>query len=135
LGSEGYRNIHMACYETAQYLAAEIAKLGPFEMIFNGDPEEGIPALAWKIKDGVNSSYTLYDLADRLRIRGWQVPAYSLPENVTDVVIQRILVRQGFSRDMADLLLEDFQRAIKFFDNHPVSVSVSEKESGGFKHT
>jgi glutamate decarboxylase len=135
LGSEGYRNIHMTCYETAQYLAAEIAKLGPFEMIFNGDPEEGIPALAWKIKDGVNSSYTLYDLADRLRIRGWQVPAYSLPENVTDVVIQRILVRQGFSRDMADLLLEDFQRAIEFFNSHPVSVSVSEKESGGFKHT
>jgi len=135
LGSEGYRNIHMACYETAQYLAAEITKLGPFEMIFNGDPEEGIPALAWKIKDGVNSSYTLYDLADRLRIRGWQVPAYSLPENVTDVVIQRILVRQGFSRDMADLLLEDFQRAIEFFNSHPVSVSVSEKESGGFKHT
>lgn len=108
LGREGYRKIHMACYETAQYLAAELSKLGPFEMIYNGDPQEGIPALAWKLKDGVNPGYTLYDLADRLRIRGWQVPAYSLPENVTDVVIQRILVRQGFGRDMADLLLEDF---------------------------
>lgn len=135
LGREGYRNVHMACYETAQYLAEEITKLGPFEMIFDGNPEEGIPALAWKIKDGANPGYSLYDLADRLRIRGWQVPAYSLPENVTDVVIQRILVRQGFSRDMADLLLEDFKRAIEFFNSHPVSVGVTEKESGGFKHT
>jgi glutamate decarboxylase len=135
LGREGYRKIHTACYETAQYLAAELTKMGPFEMIYNGDPQEGIPALAWKLKDGVDPGYTLYDLADRLRIRGWQVPAYSLPENVTDVVIQRILVRQGFSRDMASLLLEDFQRALDFFTAHPVTTSVTEKESGGFKHT
>lgn len=135
LGREGYRKVHTACYETAQYLAAEIVKLGPFELIHDGDPQQGIPALAWKVKDGVNPGYTLYDLADRLRIRGWQVPAYSLPENVTDVVIQRILVRQGFSRDMADLLLQDFQRAIEHFAAHPVTVSVTEKEAGGFKHS
>lgn len=135
LGHEGYRKIHTACYRTAQYLAAKIAELGPFEIIFNGDPREGIPALAWQFKEGIDPGYTLYDLADRLRVRGWQVPAYSLPENVTDVVIQRILVRQGFGRDMADLLLEDFQRAMDHLSQHPVSVSVTEKESGGFKHT
>jgi glutamate decarboxylase len=135
LGREGYRKVHMACYETAQYLAAEIVKMGPFELIHNGDPCEGIPALAWKIKDGVDPGYTLYDLADRLRIRGWQVPAYSLVPNVTDVVIQRILVRQGFSRDMASLLLDDFARAFEYFEKHPVTVSVTEKEAGGFKHS
>jgi glutamate decarboxylase len=135
LGREGYRKVHMACYTTAQYLAAEIVKMGPFELIHNGDPCEGIPALAWKIKDGVDPGYTLYDLADRLRIRGWQVPAYSLVPNVTDVVIQRILVRQGFSRDMASLLLDDFARAIDYFEKHPVTVSVTEKEAGGFKHS
>ena len=135
LGREGYRKIHTACYETAQYIAAEISKMGLFEVIYNGDPQEGIPALAWQFKQDVNPGFTLYDLADRLRIRGWQVPAYSLPENVTDVVIQRILVRQGFSRDMADLLLEDFRRAIAFFASHPVSAGATEKESGGFKHT
>ena len=135
LGREGYRKVHMACYETAQYLAAEIAKRGQFEMIYSGDPNEGIPALAWKIKDGANPGYNLYDLADRLRIRGWLVPAYSLPANVTDVVIQRILVRQGFGRDMASLLLEDFERAIAHLAAHPVSVSTTEQEAGGFKHT
>ena len=135
LGRDGYRKVHMACYETAQYLADAIGKMGPFEIIYNGDPEEGIPALAWQFKEGVDLGFTLYDLADRLRVRGWQVPAYSLPENVTDVVIQRILVRQGFSRDMADLLLEDFQRAIEHLSKHPVSVSLTEQEAGGFKHS
>jgi len=135
LGREGYRKVHMACYETAQYLADAIGKMGPFEIIYNGDPQEGIPALAWQFKEGVDLGFTLYDLADRLRVRGWQVPAYSLPENVTDVVIQRILVRQGFSRDMAELLLEDFQRAIEHLSKHPVSVSLTEQEAGGFKHS
>ena len=135
LGREGYRKVHGACYETAQYLSAEITKLGPFEMIYSGDPCEGIPALAWKIKDGEKPGYTLYDLADRLRIRGWQVPAYSLPANATDVVIQRILVRQGLGRDMAELLVEDFARAITYFQSHPVTVSATEQEAGGFKHS
>jgi len=26
-----------------------------------------------------------YDLADRLRLRGWQVPAYPMPEHRTDL--------------------------------------------------
>ncbi len=53
--------------------AAEIAPLGPFEIIFNGDPSEGIPAICWAIPEGVELGYTLYDLADRLRTHGWRV--------------------------------------------------------------
>ena len=52
LGKEGYRKIHTACYETAQYLAGEIEKLGPFEIIYGGDMNAGIPALCWKIERG-----------------------------------------------------------------------------------
>jgi glutamate decarboxylase len=111
LGKEGYRKIHTACYETAQYLADEIGKMGPFEIIYDGDMGSGIPALCWKIKDGYDTKgYNLFDLADRLRSRGWQVPAYTLPANAQDVAIQRILVRHGVSRDLASLLLEDMRR-------------------------
>ena len=132
LGKEGYRKIHRACYDTGQYLADEIAKLGPFEIIYDG--RGGIPALAWKLKEGKKHSFNLFDLADRLRVYGWQVPAYTLPANRQDLAIQRILVRHGFSRDLASLLLNDYQRAMEHFGTHPVSNSLSEKEAGGFKH-
>ncbi|WOE31691.1 MULTISPECIES: glutamate decarboxylase [unclassified Acinetobacter] len=135
LGREGYAKIHNACYTTAEYLAAEIAKLGPFEMIFDGDRQTGIPAVAWKLKQNVNVNYSLYDIADRLRSRGWQVPAYSMPANREDLVIQRILVRHGVSLDLASLLIADFKRTLDYFDKHPVSEPLTEKESGSFKHT
>jgi len=135
LGKEGYRKVHMACYETAQYLADEIAKLGPFEIIYGGDPKGGIPALCWKIKDGYDThGYTLYDLADRLGSRGWQVPAYSLPPNCEELVIQRILVRHGVTKDLASLLLEDMQRCFDYFEKHPITNPMVEAEAGGFHH-
>ena len=135
LGREGYRKIHMACYETAQYLADEIGKMGPFEIIYGGDPKGGIPALCWKIKEGFDThGYTLYDLADRLRSRGWQVPAYSLPANCEDLPIQRILVRHGVSRDLAALLLEDMQRCLDYFKDHPVTSPLDDDEGHSFHH-
>ena len=49
LGKEGYRNVHTACYETAQYLAEEISKMGLFEIIYDGAMDKGIPATCWKL--------------------------------------------------------------------------------------
>jgi len=132
LGKEGYRNIHSVCRELAVYLSKAIAELGPFEIIYDGS--DGIPALSWKLKPGMNHAFSLFDFADRLRARGWQVPAYALPANIEDQVIQRILVRHGFSRDLADLLLEDCQRALDHLTKHPATNPMTEDEGGGFKH-
>ncbi|WLW63579.1 glutamate decarboxylase [Achromobacter aegrifaciens] len=135
LGKDGYRKIQSACYDTARYLADEIGKMGPFEVLFDGDPTKGIPALCWKLKDGQKDpGFNLYDLADRLRSRGWQVPAYSMPANRQGLVVQRILVRHGVSRDMGALLIDDFKRSLEYFASHPVSVRGGQDESGGFHH-
>ena len=134
LGREGYRKIHTACYETAQYLAAEIARLGPFEIIFGGAMEAGIPALCWKLKEGIDPGFSLYDMADRLRARGWQVPAYTLPPNLQGLAVQRILVRHGVSRDLAALLIEDMKRALAYFRKHPVRPPLTTAEASGFHH-
>ncbi|MCB1730716.1 MAG: glutamate decarboxylase [Halieaceae bacterium] len=134
LGFEGYSKIHGACYDTAEYLAGKIAELGPFEVIFNGERDKGIPALCWKLREGHDPGFNLYDLADRLRVRGWQVPAYSLPANCEDLAIQRILVRHGVSRDLADLLLNDMKSAIDHLKAHAPSVSLSDAEGSGFHH-
>lgn len=133
LGREGYRKIQQACYDTAAYLADEIAKMGPFKVIYDG--RGGIPAICWSLEDGVNPGFTLYDLADRLRSRGWQVPAYSLPANRQDLVIQRLLVRHGVSRDLGDLLLGDMQRCIDYFGKNPVTTPLTEETAGGYKHS
>jgi glutamate decarboxylase len=135
LGREGYRKIHMACYETAQYLAREIAAIGPFEIIFDGSHLNGIPALTWALKaDHQNDGYTLYDLADRLRSRGWQVPAYSMPTHREDLVVQRILVRHGMSTDLAELLIADLKRTLEALEKNPVTHSLTAEEAGGFNH-
>ncbi len=135
LGREGYEKIHSACYDTAGFLAQEIAALGPFEVLFDGDRNAGIPALCWKLKEAAGiGGYTLYDLADRLRARGWQVPAYSLPADRQDLVIQRILVRHGVSRDLASLLIADLKRSVEFFAAHPVSRPLTSTEATAFNH-
>jgi glutamate decarboxylase len=134
LGREGYARIHGATYETCAHLAQEIAKLGPFELVHGGDPQEGIAAVSWKLKEGADHGFNLFDVADRLRAHGWLVPAYTLPPHLEQLAIQRILVRHGFSRDMADLLLADIRRSLKTLAEHPPSTSLSEREVGSFNH-
>src|SRR5262249_25629627 len=89
LGRDGFRRVHQASYEIGQYLASEIVKLGPFELLSDSNPATGIPAVTWRIAEGQDPGYTLFDLADRLRGRGWQVPAYTLTGTASDIAVQR----------------------------------------------
>jgi glutamate decarboxylase len=114
LGRSGYRAVHEACREVAIELASQIAELGPFEMLSTG---QDLPVLAWKLKAPAN--WTLYDLSDRLRDRGWQVPAYRMPANRDETVVQRIVVRNGFTHDLAGMLLRDMKRHLDWFALQP----------------
>ena len=134
LGREGYRKVHQSCHDTSMYLAEEISKLGHFDIINDGGAQTGIPAVSWKLTEGVEHPFTLFDLADRLRTRGWQVPAYTMPADRQDLPVQRILVRQGFGRDEAALLMDDYRAAIEHFDKHPIVNSMTEEEAGSFHH-
>lgn len=134
LGREGYKKIHMNCYKTASYLAKELEKTGLFEVVYDGNPEEGIPAVTWKLRDNAKINFTLYDLADRLRARGWQVPAYSLPARAEDTVVQRALIRHGVSRDLVSLLMQDMNRCIDYFKTHEIVSHVTPEEGTAFAH-
>jgi len=134
LGRDGYRKLHQSCYDTAMFLADQIGQLEPFEIISDGNPRNSIPAVSWKLKEGVDHGFTLFDLGDRLRTRGWLVPAYTMPAHRQDMAVQRILVKQGFSRDLASLLMKDYRDAVAHFDRHPVTSPLTEKEAGGFNH-
>ena len=79
-------------------------------------------------KPGGKLPYTLYDLSDRLLQRGWQVPAFALTGEAKDVSVMRVMIRQGVSRDMAALLVEDIKRAIDHFEKHPITVPMTQQE-------
>ncbi len=135
LGREGYRAIQQAAYDVAAYVARQVAGLGEFEFIATGDPQKDIPAVCLRMKAGYEPGYNLYELADRLRLRGWQVPAFSLPADVQDVVVMRVMVRRGFTMDMAALLLDDMRRAMDFLVAHAPAKHLAEADVPAFKHT
>ena len=134
LGRDGYRRIQQNGYDTAQHIGREVCKLGPFELFFDGSSKKGIPAISWVIKDGANPGYSLFDLSDRLRVRGWQVAAYTMPPNIQEIVVMRVLVRHGFSRDMADMLLEDTKRGIDYLLKHRPATPQTAAEGTTFTH-
>ncbi|NGX33967.1 MAG: Glutamate decarboxylase [Candidatus Anoxychlamydiales bacterium] len=127
LGFEGYKEIQQACRDTALYLSSAIEKMGPFKLITKGDD---IPVFAWTLKEQTN--FTLYDMADKLRERGWLVPAYKMPKNREDLTVQRIVVKNGFSIDMADMLLNDIKRNLEFFKKQ--KGFIKKEEGHHFRH-
>jgi glutamate decarboxylase len=98
------------------YLSGKLAAMGPFELLSSGNE---LPVFAFKLKEGVEH-FTLFDLSDRLRQRGWQVPAYNLPKNLEKVTVMRIVVKENFSRDIADTLLADIRQHLKWFEKHQI---------------
>ena len=134
LGHDGYRRIQQNGYDTAQHIGHKVRKLGPFELFFDGSSKKGIPAISWVIRDGADPGYSLFDLSDRLRVRGWQVAAYTMPPNIQDTVVMRVLVRHGFSRDMADMLLEDIRRGIDYLLKHKPASPQTATEATTFTH-
>ena len=111
LGFDGYKEIQHNSMEVAKYLHSEIGKMKPFQ---NYSTEVCNPLFIWEMKKehAKQAKWTLYDLQDKLRQNGWMVPAYTLPKTLETTIVMRIVVRQGFSRDMADQLLADIQAAV-----------------------
>lgn len=115
LGRQGYQRVQHACRDVALHLSAGIAKMGPFELLTEG---RDLPVFAFKLRDDI-TGYSVFDVSERLRLRGWQVPAYTFPADLTDTAVMRIVVRNGFSMDLANLLLADLRKHVKVLEHHP----------------
>ncbi len=132
LGFEGYRRVQQTCQDVARYLSGEIAGLGDFELLTDGTD---LPVFAFMLRDD-QRGYTLFDLSERLRQRGWLVPAYTLPPEMEETTVMRIVVRNGLSRDLAGLLLEDIRRQVGLLRTHPLAHAplVHEPKRSTFHH-
>ncbi|WP_172136323.1 glutamate decarboxylase [Adlercreutzia sp. ZJ473] len=112
-GFAGYKEVHERTLDVARHLAQAIETMGVFELY---EAANEVPIVCWTLKEGAQRSWTLHDLDERLRIHGWQVPAYPLPANLEHVTVQRIVARADLSMTLADKLIRDMQAEIAHLD-------------------
>jgi glutamate decarboxylase len=129
LGRDGYRRIQQTCQDVAVHLSDAIAAMAEFELVSDG---RDLPVFAFRMADGI-TKYTAYDVSRKLRERGWLVPAYTMPPNREDLVVLRVVVRNGFSHDMAELFLRDLRVAVEWLDGL-LAPMPQEKAPTGFHH-
>ena len=129
LGFDGYRQVQQYARDVATALSAQIAEVGPFELLTRGDE---LPVFAFSLRDGI-TNYTVFDVSNALRESGWLLPAYTFPKNRQDLAALRVVVRRGFSHDMADQLVHDMKRVLPRLEKQ--AAPVHDHMSGtGFHH-
>jgi glutamate decarboxylase len=129
LGFEGYRRVQGYARDVAMYTSQAIEDLGPFELLTRGDE---LPVFAFKVKDEVKN-FSAFDVSAALRERGWQVPAYTFPKNREDLAALRVVVRRGFTFDVADMLLDDLKKQVARLEKLE-SPMVRKDEESSFHH-
>ena len=102
LGRSGYAQVMSSLSTTARWLGDQLSESQHFEIISDGS---AIPVVSFRLSG--DPGYTEFDVSHALRSFGWQVPAYTMPDNASDVVVLRIVVREGFSADLARMLRDD----------------------------
>jgi glutamate decarboxylase len=128
LGFEGYKAVQGYARDVATTLSAQIAELGPFELLTRGDE---LPVFAFTLADGIDN-FSVFDVSNALRERGWLLPAYTFPKNREDLAALRVVVKRGFGQDMANLLVEDIKRQLPKLQKQPEPVH--ETAATGFHH-
>jgi glutamate decarboxylase len=113
LGREGYRLVQQSCQDVAVHIARTLEEMPEFTVLAGGTD---LPVVAFTLSPDVGK-YDVYDVSRKLRERGWLVPAYTMPPKRDDLAVLRVVVRNGFSHDMAELFLRDLRDAIGWLDD------------------
>jgi glutamate decarboxylase len=118
LGRAGYQEIMENLHQTARYLADTVGSMPQFRLIGDGP---GLPVVCFQLEG--ERHYTVFDVSAKLRERGWTVPAYTLAPDAENIAVLRVVAREGLSRDMAEILARDLERAIDYLDRFTVASS------------
>lgn len=131
-GFDGYKKIHMRTKNVANYIAKELEDIGIFEIYNDGID---LPIVCYKLKENSDRKWTLYDLSDRLLMKGWQVPAYPLPKTLEHIIIQRIVCRADLGHNLAEELVQDIKYAIDELNEARILRPIEKKNGAyGFTH-
>jgi glutamate decarboxylase len=129
LGREGFRLVQQTCQDVAVHISRTLGAMPQFEVISDG---RELPVVTVGLSSEV-TKYDVFDVSRKLRERGWLVPAYTMPPKRDDLAVLRIVVRNGFSHDMAELFLRDVRAAIDWLDNLAAAMP-HENQPRGFHH-
>lgn len=112
MGRDGYTEVMRSLSDTARWLSHQLTATGRFEVISDGS---AIPVISFRLSG--EPGYTEFGVSHELRTFGWQVPAYTMPEDTTDVTVLRIVVREGLSADLARALYDDIMKTVASLDD------------------
>ncbi|MCX6390796.1 MAG: glutamate decarboxylase [Solirubrobacterales bacterium] len=117
LGRDGYKRVQSACQGVAMHLADGFEKSGPYEALTRGDE---LPVIAVRLKPEV-TDFTVFEVSHELRALGWLVPAYTMPPNLEELAVLRVVVRNGMTTDLADMLISDIKKVTDELSGQPAS--------------
>ncbi|KDO34774.1 glutamate decarboxylase [Saprolegnia parasitica CBS 223.65] len=124
LGRDGYREILLRTMHNAEYLRERLVATGHFAIV----DKAHMPLVAFCLNEEEGSKpFTCFDIQDKLRSRGWIVPAYTCSKGAESLVIMRVVVKQNFTKSMADMLVKDIVKAIEFLEAHSQLVEVAKQ--------
>ena len=130
LGREGYRAVQQTTRDVALGLAERVEALGDFQLLTRGDE---LPVFAFTTGPDV-TAYDVFDVSRRMRERGWLVPAYTFPANREDLSVLRVVCRNGFSEDLAELFVEDLGRLLPELRRQSHPLTRDKEAATGFHH-
>lgn len=102
--------------------------LGDFRLPTRGGQ---LPVFAFTTAPG---AYDVFNVSRRLRERGWLVPAYTFPPHREDLSVLRVVCRNGFSVDLAELFVEDLGRLVPELRRQPHPLTHDKEAATGFHH-
>jgi glutamate decarboxylase len=130
LGREGYRAVQQTTRDVARSIAERVGALDDFRLLTRGDE---LPVFAFTTAPGVEA-YDVFDVSRRMRERGWLLPAYTFPPNREDLSVLRVVCRNGFSTDLADLFVEDLTSLLPELRRQPRPLTGDKQGATGFHH-
>ncbi|MFJ9415373.1 glutamate decarboxylase [Streptomyces sp. NPDC101227] len=130
LGREGYRAVQQATRDVARSMAERIDALGDFRLLTRGDE---LPVFAFTTADDIKA-FDVFDVSRRMKERGWLLPAYTFPPNREDLSVLRVVCRNGFSQDLADLFLSDLEQLLPELRQQPGPLQRPEGVATAFHH-
>lgn len=105
------------CRDNMTVLKEGLEKTGRFEII---SKDIGVPLVAFTLKD--HTHFNEFQISDMLRRYGWIVPAYTMPPDAQHVTVLRVVIREDFSRTLAERLVIDVTKVLHELDLLPARV-------------